>query len=403
MAKENILTEEDNELLAALGVEVEAKKSITHTKEEERIIAGFEEIQKFIEEYGRLPEHGENKDIFERLYAVRLDQIIKLKDHKILLGDLDYQNILDGNYDNTINTAEDLSDEELLAKLGVDDDVDDSITKLRYVKTRSEKRAVEEMANKKVCEDFEQFKPLFDEVKKEIDIGYRNTIRFRKDAGFTKASLNEAQFVIIGGLIAYIANIGEFFKAPNSEDDARLRVIYANGTESNILLRSLIRAMYKDETSRFVSEPNLGPLFSGENSDDDLESGTVYVLRSLSNHSLITDNRNVIHKIGVTGQEVKKRISNAKNDPTYLMADVEIVATYKLANINRMKLEKVIQKFFGNANLEIDVKDRFGKLVKVKEWFLVPMFIIDEMIDKIKDGTIEDYYYNTASAELKKW
>jgi len=402
MAKENKLTDEDKELLAALGVEVEDKKSIAHTKQEERIIAGFEEIQKFVEKHGRLPEHGEDKDIFERLYAVRLDQIIKLKDHKILLGDLDNQNILSGNYDDTINTAEDLSDEELLAKLGVDDDVEDSITKLKYVKARSEKRTVEEMANKKVCEDFEQFKPLFDEVKKDIEIGYRNTIRFRKDAGFTKASLSEEQFVIIGGQIAHIVNIGESFKAPNGDDDARLRVVYGNGTESNILLRSLIRAMYKDDTSRFVSEPNLGPLFSGENSDDDLESGTIYVLRSLSNHPLITENRNVIHKIGVTGQEVKKRISNAKNDPTYLMADVEIVATYKLANINRMKLEKVIQKFFGNANLEIDVKDRFGKLVKVKEWFLVPMFIIDEMIDKIKDGTIEDYYYEPTTAELKR-
>lgn len=402
MAKENKLTEEDNELLAALGVEVEAKKTITHTKQEERIIAGFEEIQNFVEKHGSLPEHGEDKDIFERLYAVRLDQIIKLKDHKVLLGDLDYQNILSGNYDETINISEDLSDEELLAKLGVDDDVEDSITKLKYVKTSSEKRAVEEMANKKVCEDFEQFKPLFDEVKKEIDIGYRNTIRFRKDAGFTKTSLNEEQFVIVGGQMAYIANIGEPIKAPNGEDDARLRVIYSNGTESNILLRSLIRAMYKDETSRFVSEPNLGPLFSGENSEDDLESGTIYVLRSLSDHPLVKENRNVIHKIGVTGQEVKKRISNAKNDPTYLMADVEVVATYKLANINRMKLEKVIQKFFGNANLEIEVKDRFGKLVKVKEWFLVPMFVIDEMVDKIKDGTIGDYYYDTASAELKK-
>lgn len=402
MAKENKLTAEDNELLAALGVEVEAKKTITHTKQEERIIAGFEEIQNFVEKHGRLPEHGEDKDIFERLYAVRLDQIIKLKDHKILLGDLDYQNILSGNYDDTINTAEDLTDEELLAKLGVNDDGEDSITKLKYVKTRSEKRAVDEMANKKVCEDFEQFKPLFDKVKKEIDIGYRNTIRFRKDAGFTKTSLSEEQFVIVGGQMAYIANIGEPIKAPNGEDDARLRVIYSNGTESNILLRSLIRAMYKDETSRFVSEPNLGPLFSGENSDDDLESGTIYVLRSLSNHHLIIENRNVIHKIGVTGQEVKKRISNAKNDPTYLMADVDIIATYKLANINRMKLEKVIQKFFGNANLEIEVKDRFGKLVKVKEWFLVPMFIIDEMVDRIKDGTIGDYYYDTASAELKR-
>ncbi|QQX78186.1 GIY-YIG nuclease family protein [Aequorivita iocasae] len=402
MAKENKLTDEDNALLSALGVEVEAKKSITHTKQEERIIAGFEEIQKFVDKNGRLPEHGEDKDIFERLYAVRLDQIIKIKNHKTLLGDMDYQNILSGDYENISSIPENLSDDELLAKLWVDDEEDDSITHLKFVKPRSVKRTMEEMANREVCEDFDKFKPLFDEVKGDIDIGYRNTIRFRKDAGFTKASLSEGQFVIIGGQIAYIAKIGEFFKAPNGEDDARLRVIYANGTESNILLRSLIRAMYKDETSRFVSEPNLGPLFSGENSDDDLESGTIYVLRSLSNHPLVAENRNVIHKIGVTGQEVKKRISNAKNDPTYLMAEVEIVATYKLGNINRMKLERVIQKFFGNANLEIDVKDRFGKLVKVKEWFLVPIFVIDEMVDKIKDGTIGDYYYDTKAAELKR-
>tara|TARA_R110002072_G_scaffold125944_3_gene262493 strand:+ start:20598 stop:21809 length:1212 start_codon:yes stop_codon:yes gene_type:complete len=402
MAKKDKLTEEDNELLAALGVEVEAKKFITYTKQEERIIAGFKEIQKFVEKYGRLPEHGEDKDIFERLYAVRLDQIVKLKDHKTILGDLDYQNILSGDYKATSDIAENLSDDELLAKLGVDENTEDSITKLKYVKPRSEKRAVEEMANRKICEDFEQFKPLFDEVKKEIDTGYRNTIRFRRDAGFTKTSINEEQFVIISGQLAYIANIGESFKAPNGEDDARLRVIYSNGTESNILLRSLIRAMYKDETSRFVSNPNLGPLFSGENSDDDLESGTIYVLRSLSNHPLVKSSKDVVHKIGVTGGDVKKRISNAKNDPTFLLADVQIVATYKLANINRVKLEKLIHKFFSSAKLEIEIMDRFGKLVSAKEWFLVPIFIIDEMVDKIKDGTIGDYYYDPASAALKK-
>ena len=364
MAKENKLTEEDNELLAALGVEIEAKKSITYTKQEKRIIAGFEEIQKFVEKHGRLPEHGEDKDIFERLYAVRLDQIIKLKDHKTVLGNLDYQNILSGDYQATSEIREDLSDDELLAKLGVNENEKDSITNLKYVKSRSEKRASQEFANRITCEDFEKFKPLFDEVKKEMDIGYRNTVSFRKDAGFTKTSINEEQFVIIGGQLAYIANIGESFKAPNGEDDARLRVIYANGTESNILLRSLIRAMYKDETSRFVSNPNLGPLFSGENSEDDLESGTIYVLRSLSNHPLVNSSKDVVHKIGVTGGVVKKRIANAKNDPTFLMADVEVVATYKLANINRVKLEKVIHKFFANTKLDIEIKDRFGKLVK---------------------------------------
>lgn len=160
--------------------------------------------------------------------------------------------------------------------------------------------------------------------------------------------------------------------------------------------------MYKDETSRFISDPDLGPLFSGENSPDDLESGTIYVLRSLSSHPMVQENKNVVHKIGVTGGDVKRRIGNPKNDPTFLMADVEIVATYKLANINRVKLENIIHRFFDPAKLEIEVKDRFGKPVKAREWFLVPLFIIDEVVDKIKDGTIGDYYYDPTSAELKR-
>ena len=265
------------------------------------------------------------------------------------------------------------------------------------------KKAAEEIANRTRCQDFEKFKPLFEQIKNEIDTGLRETIRFRKDAGFTKTTLKKAQFIIVGGQIALIAEIGESFKAPNGEEDSRLRVIYSNGTESNILLRSLIRAMYKDETSRFITDPGLGPLFSGEVNEDDQESGTIYVLRSLSNHPMVQANKDVVHKIGVTGGDVKKRISNAKNDPTFLMADVQVLATYKLANINRVKLEKVVHKFFDAAKLDIEIKDRFGKPVKPDEWFLVPIFIIDEMVEKIKDGSVSDYYYDPSTAELKKY
>src|SRR5690606_24970993 len=141
--------------------------------------------------------------------------------------------------------------------------------------------------NRTRCEDFDQFKPLFEAVKKDIDDKYRKVIPFKKDAGFTKTTLQKGQFVILGGLVTYIAEIGETIKAPNGEDDARLRVIYSNGTESNILLRSLIRAMYKDETSRFITDVGEGPLFSGEVDDDDQASGTIYVLRSLSSHPLV--------------------------------------------------------------------------------------------------------------------
>lgn len=403
MSKKNKLTEEDDALLAELGIQVEAKKAIKYTALEERIIAAFEEIQSFVNEHGHLPNHGEEKDIFERLYAIRLDQIRKKEDYKKLLKDLDHQNLLEEDLDNDSGELENLDDDELLAKLGIDQEEENSITNLKHVRSRAEKKAAEEIANRTPCEDFENFEPLFEEVKKDIDSGYRSTIRFRKDAGFTKTTMKQSLFLIVGGQVAYIAEVGESFKAPNGEDDARLRVIYANGTESNILLRSLIRAMYKDETSRFITNPDTGPLFSGEGSEDDQMSGTIYVLRSYSNHPLVLKNRELVHKIGVTGNDVKKRIANAKNDPTFLMADVEIIASYKLANISRTKLENIIHRFFSTSNLDIQIKDRFGKPVKVKEWFLVPIFIIDEMVDKIKEGTVSEYYYDPASAVIKKY
>ena len=400
--KKKTLTKEDDALLAELGIEVEVKKAVRHTPHEERIIAGFEEIQKFVDEYGRLPEHGEDKDIFERLYAVRLDQIRKQEECINLLKRSDHQNLLEGAIVEDAGVPEDIDDDELLTQLGIDEEQTNSITNLKHVKTRAEKRAAEEIANRHLCEDFDKFKPLFEVVKKDIDNGLRSTVRFRKDAGFTKTNYRVNQFIIIGGQMGYISEMGEPFKAPNSEEDRRLRLIYANGTESNILLRSLIRAMYKDETSRFITDTDSGPLFSGENSEDDQESGTIYVLRSLSDHPTIKESRDIVHKIGVTGGDVEKRVANAENDPTFLLAGVEIVATYKLANINRVKLEGIIHKFFSSAKLDIEIKDRFGKPVKAREWFLVPIFIIDEMVEKIKEGSLSDHYYEPKTAKLKR-
>lgn len=402
MGKKAILTDEDDALLAELGVEIESKRVSRYTAREERIIAGFQEVQQFVEKNGRLPEHGEDKDIFERLYAVKLDQIKKLEESKALLKSLDHQGLLTGIFQVPLDQLEDISDAELLAQLGVDDNDQNAITNLRHVRSRAEKRATEEVANRTVCEDFENFKPLFDLVKRDIEQGYRKTIRFRKDAGFTKTSLKKDQFIIVGGQIAYIADIGETIKAPNGDDDARLRVIYSNGTESNILLRSLIRSMYKDETSRFITASDEGPLFTGENDEGDLESGTIYVLRSLSEHPIVAANRTLIHKIGVTGGEVKKRLINAKFDPTFLMAEVEVIATYKLANVNRAKLERLFHKFFSGAKLDVEIKDRFGRLVKAQEWFLIPLFIIDEMVNKIKEGSIADFYYDPNTASLQR-
>lgn len=395
-------TDEDDALLAELGVDVETKKDAARTPREERIIAGFEEIQRFVTAHGRAPQHGEERDIFERLYSVRLDRLRAQEDCRTLLEPFDHEGLLAGATSAPADTADDISDDELLAQLGVDSTAPDGITELRHVRSAADKRAAEEIANRERCEDFDRFKPLFDAVQNDLDSGVRITQPIRKDAGFLKTDIKAGEFFILGGQIAYVAEVGETFKAPNGESDARLRVIYSNGTESNLLLRSLQRALYKDEVSRRVSEPSAGPLFASESEADDLASGTIYVLRSKSDNPIVTANRDLVHKIGVTGGDVAKRIINAKLDPTFLLADVEIVATYKLFNISRTKLENLIHRIFDPARLDIEIKDRFGNPVIPREWFLVPLFVIDDAVEKIKDGTITGYVYDPTSARLVK-
>lgn len=392
-------TEDDDALLHELGVEVEAKKSKNLTAKQERIIAGFEEIQRFVDNQGRVPQHGEDKDIFERLYAVRLDRMRELEECRDVLESLDHQGILDAQ--STPSTDVDqLDDDALLAELGVEADTA-SITELKHVKSNAEKRAAEMIANRERCEDFATFESLFNTVKHDLKTGVRISGVIRKDAGFLKTDIKKGEFFILGGQTLYVAEVGDPITAPNGERDARLRVIYSNGTESNILLRSLQRAMYKDETSRRISEPNAGPLFADTSDEEDLASGTIYVLRSKSDHPLVVENREVLHKIGVTGGKIEKRFANAKYDPTFLMADVEVIATYELFNINRVKLENLIHRIFEPARLDIEIKDRFGKPVVPREWFLVPLFVIDEAVEKIKNGSIADFVYDPGEARLR--
>ena len=366
---------------------------------EERIIAGFEEIQRFTEQHGRAPQHGEDRDIFERLYAVRLDRLRGLEECRSLLTPLDRQGLLAGVETAAAAPTETMDDDELLAELGGAAGSSD-ITELRHVRTTAEKRAAEEIANREPCEDFDRFKPLFEQVKTDLDQGIRMTRPFVKDAGFLKADITEGQFFILGGQIAYVADVGETFRAPNGENDARLRVVYSNGTESNLLRRSLQRALYKDEAGRRITEPTAGPLFSSESDNDDVASGTIYVLRSKSEHPLVSANRDVLHKIGVTGGDITRRLTNARLDSTFLMAEVEVVATYTLYNINRVKLESLIHRIFAPAQLDIEIKDRFGNPVVPREWFLVPRFVVDDAVERIKDGTITDCIYDPAAARL---
>ncbi|TQN01313.1 T5orf172 domain-containing protein [Acidovorax temperans] len=179
-----------------------------------------------------------------------------------------------------------------------------------------------------------------------------------------------------------------------------MRVIYSNGTESNLLLRSLQKALWKDDTGRRLTSPSMGPLFSDETEPEDIETGTIYVLRSLSTHPYVAEHRELIHKIGVTGGKVETRISGADKDATYLLAGVEVVATYKLHNINRVRMENLFHRIFSNAQIDITIDDRFGNPVKPREWFLVPLQVIDDAVERILDGSITEFAYDPKKASL---
>jgi hypothetical protein len=390
----NGFTDEDDALLAELGVGVETKKHVIRTPREERIIAGFEEIQRFVEEHGCRPQYGEDRDIFERLYAVRLDRISELQECRDLVEAMDNQGLLTGAESVLRPDAAELDDDALLAELGIEVEAP-AITKLKHVRSTAEKKAAEEIATRDCCEEFATFKPLFEQVQKELNSGLRETRPFE-----VKAEIEKGRFFIVGGQKAYIAEKGEVTINDQARTDARLRVIFDNGTESNMLMRSLQRALNKDNAGRRITDPRAGPLFSDQTVDGDEASGTIYVLRSKSNHPLVAANRDLVHKIGVTSMGVEKRIAGAPLQTTYLMAGVEIVATYELYNINRTKLENLIHRIFEPARLEIEIMDRFGRPVTPKEWFLTPFFAINDAVEKIKDGTIADFFYDPEQAKF---
>ena len=390
----------DDELLDALGVDVTPLKAASRTPREERLIAGFEDILRFYQSHGRVPQHGEDRDIFERLYAVRLEQIRKLPEAKTLLAELDAPGLMSGISAGPID-VDALDEDALLAELGINQNLADrnDISVLRHVRSSTEKQAAEEIASRTACPDFEVFQPFFEQVKRELDAGIRQIRPFEIK---TLDEIRQGAFFIIGGQIAYVAKVGDAFATTfnDQRSDSRLRVIYDNGTESNVLQRSLQRAMHRDEAARLITDPNPGPLFSQEWSEGDIESGTIYVLRSLSEHPFVTQHRELIHKIGVTGGKVETRVANAPYDATYLLADVEVVATYKLAGINRTKLENLFHRIFALAQLDLIIHDRFGHPVKPREWFLVPLPVIDEAVQRILDGSIMNVVYDPATASL---
>ena len=386
----------DLDLLKELGVEFDAPKPKKYSPLEARLIAGFEDILKFHEEHGRVPEHGSDNDIFERLYAVRLDQLRKNEQAQDLLASMDKNGLLKVQ---EVEEETELDDKALLAELGVSVDAQaEDITTLRHVSPIAHRRAAEEIASREVCRDFEKFEPLFDQVKQDLQNGLREARRKT-----VYGDIQVGHFYIVKGQLAYVAEKKDRQSASGKNgDDYRLRVIFDNGTQSGMLMSSLQRSFYEPENDvRLISVPNSGPLF-GEDTDNENQTGIIYVLRSKSELPMVTPIRDAILKIGVTGGTVKSRIANALNDPTYLLGEVEVVDEFTLYNVNRKKLENMLHKIFADAQVQLTIPDRFGKPVQPREWFLVTQEAVAKAVEYIQSGEIQNFIYDHKTAIFVK-
>lgn len=254
------------------------------------------------------------------------------------------------------------------------------------------------IAQKVVCEDFKNYSALFKAVNRELKEGKRSL------KSFSSTALKEGNFYIVSGTLVYLEKVFNAEKRKKSNKiDGRTRTIYEDGTESNILLDSLRKSLYLDgyivTKNKETTEQAFQESFSI--SSDDHQDGWIYVLRSLSDEPEIRKQRN-LYKIGFSTTPVEQRIQNAEYEPTYLMDKVEIIASWKTYNVKSHALENLIHQFFSAAQFHIRVLGLDGKQYTPREWFVVPLTIIEKAINSILDGSIVKYKYNVSLQALEE-
>lgn len=366
------------------------------------LISKFEEINTFIDENKRVPTDKGGGPIEFALYSRLLEIQLAPKKIKILLehdryGLLKHVTAEAGMAEETVH-IEKKTEEPPKSKLGLADAFNllktpgSSIFELKNVKAREdkEKDMPEEIARREKCKDFDQFEAIFKRCQQEIDSGDRAVVKFRDEQDIKKG-----EFFIYNGIKCFVAEVGER-EIKKKKVNARLRLIFENGLESNMYLRSLATGLYISEGRRILA-PRMkeGEL---EISDKEL-TGFIYVLASKSNDPAVKAIPNLF-KIGFSTTPVADRIKNAKIDPTYLMAEVQVIATYKVAGIKPTYFENLIHKLFGHVQVKLDIVDSAQKTVSPKEWFSVPYDAIDDALKMVQTGEIIGYVYDADKMAL---
>jgi T5orf172 domain len=369
------------------------------TSEEARIQSDFEEINNYIDLFGHAPGKGpatQKVTTKERILQTRLKVYLENPRFVELLKPLDRHNLLDVQLPAAPTSLDELLDldDDLLS------DPNDELFKLQNVRETYAK--TDFVAQRQPCPDFEKFKHLFDETYLELKTGARRALPFALEK-----EIEAGDFFILKGVMSFVAEVNDPHLR-NGKKNARLRVVFENGTECQYLSRSFGSELYRDPLGRRLSDPDAGPLFNPEPntvsvpSDKDRVTGHIYIVRSLSPQPEIKELDGQLFKIGFTTGSVEDRLRGAADDPTFLLAPVHPVKAYVAVNMNTSKFETLIHRFFDEARLDIEIMDRFGKPFKPREWFMLPLEVIDEAVKKMIDGSIVNFRYDHKSCSIKQ-
>lgn len=366
--------------------------------EEERLLASFTEINEFISKNNREPQANPSNITEFQLYS-RLKKIRQNTEKSTTLENEDVHGLLNIEK-KEINSLEDIFNDDTFDLL--DDDTD--LFDFKHTPKDYDRAATDFVARRKPCKDFHKYEPLFKEIQKDLVEGKRKLVDFKM------GNLREKTYYVHNGVLFYLEEINIDRKDHYKEDgtrvreDGRTKCIFENGTLSNMLKRSVEKNLYANgqvvsENSNKVNE-NFIEKFSNITEEDE-EAGFIYVLKSKTKDERILAIDNLF-KIGYSKDTVEERIKNAEKDPTYLMAQVKIITTWKCYNMNPQKLEQLLHNFFGKSCLNIDVFDENKKRHTPREWFIAPIVVIEQAIELIISSEVVDYKYDEVGFVIVK-
>lgn len=387
------MTSEDLAKLIAdddLGLLKVGPKRTPQTTEEGRLLEGFQEILRFVEENGAPPAET---NMNERMLFARLESIRQNPAQCEKLRKFDEYGLLNPAppmEDPPPATLDDILNDDFFTRQ--DAKMADIFT-LKHVPPPKSAESPDYVAQRRPCRDFTAFEAKFQACQRDIKEGRRRLCEFMNEQ-----QIAAGKFYVLHGVLLLVASVGERVRK-NGKMNARLRCVFENGTESDMLLRSLATELYKDKDGRLVAPADETALDAMLATQEDQPAGFIYVLRSLSEDPGIKAIPN-LHKIGLSRQSVETRIQNAANEPTYLMAPVQLIREFRCFNVDLSTMEKLLHRFFDAAMVRVQVTDNQGNYHTPKEWFSVPMGTISIAVKLLISGEIVNYRYDQEQGQI---